>query len=245
MDSAEDRIEEFKHYETDPKDEVRILKDIIRALLPDRHAVGKLEAKLSGRDDGGWRFDCIITAQPDTSDHEAVARAVASKLGHEFKRMLTAFLIIGEQRRENEFRARIVAMLNERIADYNTRAREHSDEAERSDSPVVAGLQRSSAKTAATRRSALAIFRDDLREEMKKRERGEPDGDVLDDALSQGPAIRAIDEELERLDAEASSLGERRDSEGLDRIEAERNVLAKLRAKIIESTAPHNEDEPS
>lgn len=65
---------------TDLVTEVRVLKEIIRALLPDRHALGRIEGRLSAGENNALLYSVTVTVPLDPSGDELGASALLNAL---------------------------------------------------------------------------------------------------------------------------------------------------------------------
>lgn len=70
---------------TDLVTEVRVLKEIIRALLPDRHALGRIEGRLIAGESSALLYSVTVTMPLDPSDDELGARVLAKALRSELQ----------------------------------------------------------------------------------------------------------------------------------------------------------------
>ena len=71
--------ERVPHNPIDAAHEVEILKDVIRSLLPDRHAIGRLCGEFS-KTPTGATFNVTVTVPLDRSDDESQSREIAAAL---------------------------------------------------------------------------------------------------------------------------------------------------------------------
>ena len=71
--------------------EVEILKDVIRALLPNRHALGRVAGELGQKPDGSLAFWTTVTVPLDRSNDESATRELTAALVPELRAISDAY----------------------------------------------------------------------------------------------------------------------------------------------------------